>query len=182
MGCWRHSKYWSSSINQSVQSLSRVWVFVTPWTAARQASLPFTISRSLLKLMSVESMMSSNHLVLCRPHVQLFVTPWTASYQSSLSFTVCWSLFKFMSIELVMQSKHLILCCPLLLLPSIFHSIRVFSSESAFCIMWPKYWSISFSMSPYNEYSELISLGLTDCISLLSKALSVISSTTVWKP
>ena len=77
-----------------------------------------------------------------------------------------------MSIELVIQSKHLILCCPLLLLPSIFPSIWVFSSESAFCIMWPKYWSISFSMSPYNEYSELISLGLTDWISLLSKALS----------
>ena len=77
--------------------------------------------------------------------VQLFVTPWTAACQTSLSFTITWSLLKFMSIELVVQANHLILCCPLLLLPSTFPSIRVFSSESDLCIRWPKYWSFQFS-------------------------------------
>ena len=96
----------------SVQSLRRVQLFVTPWTAPHQASLPFTTSQSLLKLMSIESVMPSNHLVLCRP---------------------------------------------LLLLPLIFPSIRVFSNESALHIRWPKYWSFSFSISPSNEYSGLIS-------------------------
>ena len=85
-------------------------------------------------------------------HVLLFVTPWTAARQASLSFTISWSLLKLMSIELVMTSNHLILCHPLLLLPSIVPSIRVFSNESAICIRWPKYWSFS----PTNEYSGLI--------------------------
>ena len=93
-----------------VKSLSRVLFFVTPWTAARQASLSFTISQSLLKLMSIESMMPSNHLILCRP---------------------------------------------LLFLPSIFPSIRVFSNESTLHIKWPKYWS--FNISPSGEYSGLVS-------------------------
>ena len=96
----------------SVQSLIHVWLFVTPWTVARQASLSITNSQSLLKLMSIESMIPSNHLILCNP---------------------------------------------LLLLPSIFPSIRVFSNESVFCIRWPKYWSFSFSISPSSEYSGLIS-------------------------
>ena len=87
--------------------------------------------------------------------VQLFVTPWTAAHQVSLSFTISSSLLKLMSIESVMPSNHLILCHPLLLLPSIFLSIRVFSKESALCIRWPKYWSCSFSFSPSNEYSGL---------------------------
>ena len=98
--------------NTVVQSLSRVSLFATPWTAARQASLPFTNSRSLLKLMSIASVMPSNHLILC---------------------------------------------CPLLLLPSIFPSIRVFSNESVLHIRWPKYWSFSFNISPSNEYSGLVS-------------------------
>ena len=89
--------------------------------------------------------------------VQLFVTPWTAAHQASLSFTISWSLLKLMSIESVMPSNHIILCCPLLLLPSIFPSIRVFSNESALHIRWPKYWSISFSISPSDEYSRLLS-------------------------
>ena len=97
---------------QSVSSLSRVWLFLTPWTATHQASLSITNSQSLLKLMSIESVIPSNHLILCRP---------------------------------------------LLLLPSIFPSIRVFSDESALCIRWPKYWSFSFSISLSNEYSRLIS-------------------------
>ena len=96
----------------SVQSLSRVWLFATPWTAACQASLSITNSRSPPKLMSIESVMLSNHLILC---------------------------------------------CPLLLLPSIFPSIRVFSNESVLRIRWPKYWSFSFNLSPSNEHPGLIS-------------------------
>jgi len=96
----------------SVQSLICVWLFVTPWTALCQASLSITNSRSLLKLMSIKSVMLSNHLILCRP---------------------------------------------LLLPPSIFPSIRVFFNKSVLCIRWPKYWSFSFSISPPNEYSGLIS-------------------------
>ena len=90
-------------------------------------------------------------------HIQLFVTPWTAARQTSLSITNFWSLLKLMSIELMMPSNHLIFCCPLLLLPSIFPSIRVFSNESVLHIRWPKYWSFNFSISPSNEYSRLIS-------------------------
>ena len=88
--------------------------------------------------------------------VRLFATPWTTACQASLSITNSWSLFKLMSIESVMPSNHLILCRPLLL-PSIFPSIRVFSSESVLCSRWQKYWSFSFSISPSNEYSGLIS-------------------------
>ena len=106
----------------SVQSLSRVWLFATPWTAAHQASLSITNSRSLLKLMSIESVMPSNHLILCYP---------------------------------------------LLLPPSIFPSVRVFSSESVLCIRWPKYWSFSFSISPSNGYSGLISFRM-DWLDLLA--------------
>ena len=85
------------------------------------------------------------------------MTPWTAAHQASLSFTISQSLLKLMSTELVKLSNHLILCCPLLLLLSIFPSIRVFSNELALCIRWPKYWSFSFSISPFNEYSGLVS-------------------------
>ena len=88
--------------------------------------------------------------------VQLSATPWTAAHQAPLSFSISQSLLKFMSVELVMLSNHLILCWPLLLLPSIFPSIRVFSNESALHIRWPKYWN--FSSSPSDEYSGLISL------------------------
>ena len=88
-------------------------------------------------------------------HVQVFATPWTAAYQASLSITNRQSLLKLMSIESVITSNHLILCHPLLLLPSIFPSIRIFSSESVLHIRWPKSWSLSFSISPSNEYSRL---------------------------
>ena len=88
-------------------------------------------------------------------HVRLSATPWTAEHQALLSITNSWSLLKLMSIELVMLSNHLILCCPLLLLPSIFSSSRVFSNESVLCIRWPKYWSLS--ISPSSEYSGMIS-------------------------
>ena len=99
----------------SVQLLSHIWLFVTPWTAARQASLSITDSQSLLKLMSIESVIPSNHLILCHP---------------------------------------------ILLPPSIFPSIRVFSNESVLHIKWPKYWSFNFSISPSSEYSVLISFRL----------------------
>ena len=109
--------------------------------------------------------------------VQLFATPWTAARQDSLSITNSPSLLKLVSIKSLMPSKHLILCCPLLLLPSVFHSSRVFSNESVLRIMWPKYWSFSFSISPSIEYS-----GLTGLISLQSKGLlRVFSNTTVQK-
>ena len=100
-------------------------------------------------------------------HVQLFVTPWTAAHWASLSITNSWSLLKPMSIELVMPSNHLILSHSLLLMPSIFPSIRVFSNESVLCIRWPKYWSFSFSISPSNEYSRLISFRM-DWLDLLA--------------
>ena len=89
--------------------------------------------------------------------VRLLATPWTVARQGSLSFTNSWSLLRLMSIELVMPSNHRILCRPLLLLPSVFPSIRVFSSESVLHIRWPKYWNFSFSISPSKEYSRLIS-------------------------
>ena len=98
--------------------------------------------------------------------VQLFVTPWTAAHQASLSITISWSLLKLMSIKSVMPSNTLIFCHPLLLLPLIFPSIRVFSNESALCIRWLKYWSFSFSISLFNDYSGLISFRLTGLISL----------------
>ena len=112
----------------SVQWLSPVWLFVTPWTAARQASRSITNSQSLLKFMSIESVMPSNPLILCRP---------------------------------------------LLLLPSIFPSIRIFSNESTLHSRWPRYWSFSFSISPSNKYSGLISFRID--------YLRVSSHTTVWK-
>ena len=90
-------------------------------------------------------------------YVQLFATPWTAACQAYLSITNSWSLLKLTSIESVMPSNHLIPCCPLLLSPSIFPSIKVYSSESVLCIRWPKYWSFSFSISSSSEYSRLIS-------------------------
>ena len=99
--------------------------------------------------------------------VQLFETLWTAACQASLSITNSQSLLKLMSIESMMPSKHLILCHPLLLLPSIFSSIRVFSNESAFRIRWPKYWNFTFNITPSNEYSGLISFRM-DWLDLLA--------------
>ena len=100
-------------------------------------------------------------------HVQLFATPWTASRQASLSITHSRSLFKLMSIESVMASNHLILCHALLLLPSIFPNIRVFSNESTLHMRWPKYWSFSFKISPSNEHPGLISFRI-DWLDLLA--------------
>ena len=99
--------------------------------------------------------------------VRLFATRWTAACLASLSITNSWSLPKLMPIESVMPSNHLIFCCPLLLLPSIFPNIKVFSNESALCIRWPKYWSFSFNISPSNEHPGLISFRM-DCLDLLA--------------
>ena len=89
-------------------------------------------------------------------HVQLFVTFWAAACQASLSFTISWSLLRLMSIESVMPSNHLTFCCPLLFLPKVFPSLRIFSNESGLSIKWPKFWSFRFSISHSNEYSGLI--------------------------
>ena len=109
------------------------------------------------------------------------MTPWTAAHKASLSITNSQSLFKLMSIESVVPSNHLILCHPLLLPPSIFSSIRVFSTESGLRIRWSKYWSLSFSISPSNEYSGLISLGWTGWISLLPRDSQESSPTSQFK-
>ena len=109
-------------------------------------------------------------------HVRLFATPWTAAYQASLSITNSWSLLKIVSIKSVMPSNHLILCHPLLLLPSVFTSIRVSSTESVLHIRWPKFWSFSFSLSPSSEYSGLISFRV-DWLDLLAVQGSVKSLT-----
>ena len=118
---------------------------------------------------------SSVQLLTC---VWLFVIPWTAARQPSLSFTNSRSMLKLLSIKLVMPSNHLILSCPLLLLPSIIPSIRVFSNESVLRFRWPKYWSFSFSISPSNEYSGLISFRI-DRFDLLSPRDSQESSPTL---
>ena len=115
-------------------------------------------------------------------HVRLFATPRTVARQASLSITNSWSPPKPMSIVSVMPSNHLILCCPLLLLPSIFPSIRVFSTESALRIRWPKFWSFSFSISPSNEHLGLVSFRMDWLDSMQSKGLSrVFSNITVQK-
>ena len=118
-----------------------------------------------LKTLHVKSIQFSSVQSLSR--VQPFATPWTAAHQASLSITNSRSPPKPMSIELLMSSNYLILCCPLLLLPSIFPSIRVFSNESALHIWWPKYWSFSFNISPSHERSGLISFRM-DWLDLLA--------------
>ena len=122
--------------------------------------------RSTLHRHSVVSFYQFNS-VQSLSRVRFFATPWTAAHQASLSITNSRSLLKPMSIELVMPSNHLIVCCPLLLLPPIISSIRVFLSESVLCIRWPKYWSFSFNISPSNDYSGLIAFKM-DWLDLLA--------------
>ena len=139
--------YWESKRSGGVQSTIGS-ASVTPCTAAKF----FPLSHLGSPIYMVQS--SSVQLL---SHVQLFVTTWTAACQASPSFTVAQSLLKLMSIESVMLFNQLILYCPLLLTPSIFPSIRVFSNESVLRIRWPKYWSFIFSINPSNECSGLIS-------------------------
>ena len=126
---------------------------------------PSALQATLLALFSSVAQLC---LTLCNP--------WTAVGQASLSFTNSWSLLKLLSIKSVMPSNHLILCHPRLLLHSIFPSTTIFSNESVLRIRWPKYWSLNSSISPSNEYSELILLGLTGLISMQSKGLSRVFS------
>ena len=125
----------------------------------------FSFSRNLWYYVFGENLSPDQFSCSVVSHSSL--TPWTVARQASLSITNSWSLLKFTSIKLVMSSNHLILCRPLLLLPSIFPSIRVFSNESALCIRWPKYWSFSLSISPFNEYSGLFSFRI-DWLDLLA--------------
>ena len=165
-------------------SFSRVRLIGTPWSVARQAPLSMGFFWTGLRFPSptdlpdpgikpVSPALAGGFFTpepLGKPkgffqfssvqslsHVQFFVTPWTAAYQASLSITNSWGPPKPMSVESVMPSNHLILCCPLLLLPSILPSIRVFSDQSAFHIRWPKYWSFTLNISPSNEHPGLIS-------------------------
>ena len=128
-------------------------------------------TRKCKKMMKTLERVKYNHIQFnsaqSLSRVRHFATPWTAAWQASLSITNSWSLLKLMSIESVMPSNHLIPCCPLLLLPSIFPSIRGFSNESVLHIRWPNYWSFSFSMSPSSEYSGLISFRM-DWLDLLA--------------
>ena len=163
-------------------NLSKLWAIVKDREAWHAAVHAVTKSETWQQLnnMCIHSYTYTDtmeHSVqsLCR--VRLFATPWIAARQASLSITNSQSLPKLMSIKSVMPSSHLILCHPLLLLPSIPPSIRVFSNESTLRMRWPKYWSFSFSISPSSEYS-----GLTGWISLQSMGLSrVFSNTTVQK-
>ena len=125
----------------------------------------YSIRKELL-LMTISKSLSFSSVQLLS-HVRFFVTRWTAAHQASLSLTNSWSLLILMSIESVVPSNHLILCRPLLLLPPIFPSIRVFSNESALRMRWPKYWSFSFNISPSNEHPGLISFRI-DWLDLLA--------------
>ena len=130
-------------------------VAVVYWKESRQA-----VERNLVDIPTTSGKFCPSvqfSSVQSLSHVRLFATPWTAALQASLSITNSWSLLKLMSIESVMSFNYLILCRPLLLSPSIFPSIRVFSNESAFHIRWPKYWSFRFNISPSHEHSGLIS-------------------------
>ena len=130
------------------------------WNTERNSVIHGNSYKLLYKYLSI------SHSVQSLSHVQLLVTPWTAACQASLSITKSWSLLKLMSIESVVPSNHLS-CHPLLLPPSIFPSIRVFSNESVLPIRWPKYWSFSFNISPSNEYSGLTSFRI-DWLDLLA--------------
>ena len=143
---------------QKAQQVQRPWAGEVLSPKCFKEAIPWLVSSQLTLIIIWKPMPSiASQSVQLLSHVWLFVTPWTAAHQASLSIVNSQSLLKFKSIESVMPSNHLILCCPLLLLPSIFPSIRVFSSEPVLCIRWPKYWSFSFSISPPNKYSRLVS-------------------------
>ena len=144
----KKSKKWAEDLNRHFPKKTDRWPKGT-WKNVQH--------HSIFQFNSVQSL----------SRVWLFVTPWTAGHQASLSITKSWSLLKLKSLKWLISSNHLILCCPLLLLPSVFPSIRVFSKKSVLHIRWPKYGSFSFSMSPSNEYLGLISFRM-DLLDLLA--------------
>ena len=147
-------------IPQNTKNRSTVWF-------SNSGSLYISKKMQTLTIKDKHTLIFISVSIQSLSHVPLFVIPWTATHQASLSITNSGSLLKLKSIESLMPSNHLIICCPLLLPPSIFPSIRVFSNESALRIRWPKYWSLSFSISPSSEYSGLISFR-TDWFDLLA--------------
>ena len=148
----QESQDWSTSMGEGLEASPNQSDRVIP------GQQDHCLSHSLEHLQHLKHCLHATLLLLSHSVMSDSATPWSAAHQASLSFTISWSLLKLMSIESMMPSNHLILCCPLLLLPSVFHSIRVFSNESALCIKWPKYWSFNFGISPSNEYSGPISL------------------------
>ena len=143
--------------SQSPNSSHSPIPLLVSYTCALPLCLCFCFANKIIYIIFFRFHIYSFVVVHSISHVRLFATPWIVACQASLSFTISWSLLKLLSIASMMPSNHLVLCCPFLLLPSIFPSIRVFSSESVLCIRWPKVWSFSFSISPSNEYSGLIS-------------------------
>ena len=153
-----------------VRCMERVtWKLTLPKQIAKRNLLygPAKVNRGSVSIQRVVMGREMGQSVQSLSHIRLFVTPWTAACQASLSITNSWNLLKLMSIESVTLSNHLMLCCLLLLLPSIFPSIRVFSNKSVLYIRWPKYWSFSFNVSPSKEYSGLISFRM-DWLDLLA--------------
>ena len=144
-----------------------IWYFYTLWNDHHKETSYHLSPYKVVTILSAIFPMCTFFVVHLPSHVWLFTTPWTAACQASWSITNFRSLLRLMSIELVMPSNHLIPCRPLFLLPSVFPSIRVFSNESVLLIRWPKHWSFSFSISPSNEYSGLISFTM-DWLDLLA--------------
>ena len=178
-----HREAWHVAVHGIIKSQTQLsdWTELNwYWNLRKHKFINPFIYRICLLFRVLPPVLIKPHLLFSHSVVSDFATSWTAAYQAFLFFTISWSLL--MSIGSVMPSNHLILCHPLLLLPSVFPSIRVFSNESVICIRWPKYWSFSFSISPSNEYSGLMSFRIDWFDSLLSKGFSrVFSRTTVWK-
>ena len=161
---------------KSVQPLwNVVWQFLKTLRQKFHLTLQFHTWVHIWKKTTTQKLIQNISSVQSLSHVRLFVTPWIAAHQASLSITNSWSLLKLMSIESVMPSSHLILCRPLLLLPPIPPSIRVFSNEPTLRIRWPKYWSFSFSISPSNEDPGLISFRM-DWLDLLAQSIVPLGS------
>ena len=158
------SKLWELVMDReawraAVHRVTKSWTWLSDWTELNWIFSYTPLYFNINAILSPNAVIRPLHVcsVQSLSYVRLFVTLWTAARQASLSITNSWSLLKLMSIELVRPSNHLMLCHPLLLLHSILPSIRIFSNESVLHIRWPKYWGFSFSISPSNEYSGLIS-------------------------
>ena len=161
---------WLDNVCMHTQLLNRVWLFCDLMDCTLEGSSVHGIFEARIIILSVLSFRDPISSVQLLSHVQLFMTPWTAARQATLSITNSRSPPKPMSLESVMPSNHLLLCCPLLLLPSIFPSIRIFSNESALRFRWPKCWSFSFNISPSNGHPGLISFRM-DWLDLLQQVV-----------